>query len=92
MSPTPREPVDAISADIKCRIINMLWQRGVSCLKNLDMEVTNGTVKLRGTAPSFYERQLCLTCVQHIPGVFQIVDDIKVEWPAELTSTSATTA
>ncbi len=80
MSSVRTEPIDKSSWEIKRRITNLLWQRGVSSLRRLDIEVKGGTVTLRGTVSSFYERQLCLTCCQHVPGVFTLVDEIKVEW------------
>ena len=55
-----------------------LSQRGVSSLPRLTIEVEDGIVTLRGTVPTFYERQLCL-CSQHVSGVLRVVDDLKVE-------------
>ncbi len=77
------EPIDPCSGDIKRRITNLLWQRGRSTLRQLAIEVDNGTVTVRGTVRSFYERQVCLSCCQHVPGVFRLVDEIKVQWPME---------
>ncbi len=80
MSSVGTEPIDKSSREIKRRITNLLWQRGVSSLRRLNIEVKNGTVTVRGTVASFYQRQLCLSCCQHVPGVFRMVDEIKVEW------------
>ena len=78
------DPVDLGGGDIKRRITNLLWQRGGSLLlRRFDIEVDNGTVTVRGTVPSFYQRQVCLSCCQHVPGVFRVVDELKVEWLAE---------
>ncbi len=78
MSSVRTEPIDTSSWEIKRRITNLLLQRGVS-LRRLNIEVTNGTATLRGTVASFYERQLCLSCCQHVPGVFKLVDEIEVD-------------
>jgi osmotically-inducible protein OsmY len=80
------EPIDACSWDIKRRITNLLFQRGRSSLAQLAIEVDNGTVTVRGTVRSFYERQVCLSCCQHVPGVFRLVDEIKVQWPLDSTN------
>ena len=85
------QPTDKNSQDIQRRITNVLWQRGVASLRRLDIEVANGTVILRGTVRSFYERQLCLVCTQHVPGVFNLVDEIKVEWPVKPNELGAAT-
>ena len=74
-------PVQGSSDDVKRRIVNALFQRGVPPARKIDVDVSDGTVTLRGTLPSFYERQLCLACTQRVPGVFKLVDKIKVEWP-----------
>jgi hypothetical protein len=66
------------ASELKRRIVIFLSQKRVSSVRLLDIEVSHGTVTLRGTVPSFYERQLCLSC-QHIPGVRKVVDDLKVE-------------
>ncbi len=79
MSSVRTEPIDKSSLEIKRRITNLLSQRGVSSLRRLNIEVANGTATLRGTVASFYERQLCLSCCQHVPGVFKLVDEIEVD-------------
>ena len=91
MSSVRTEPVDKSSWEIKRRITNMLCRRGVSSLRRLDIDVADGTVTLRGIVRSFYERQLCLVCAQHVPGVFNLVDDIKVEVPVKSTEIAAVT-
>ena len=81
MSYLPTEPTDKSSRNIKRRITNLLWQRGVSmtALRRLDFGVENGTVTILGTVSSFYEWHICLSCCGHIPGVYRVVDNIKVE-------------
>ena len=71
---------DATSWDLKRRVTNFLWQRGVSAVRQLDIQAENGTITIRGTVPSYYQRQLCLSCCEHVDGVLRLVDDITVEW------------
>jgi len=72
---------DEAALDLKRRISIFLSLKGVSSVRLLNIEVTNGTVTFRGTVASFYERQLCLSC-QHVPGVRKVVDDLKVQIPS----------
>ncbi len=55
MSYLPTEPTDKSSRNIKRRITNLLWQRGVSmtALRRLDFGVENGTVTILGAVSSF---------------------------------------
>ncbi len=78
MSFARTEPIEKSSWEIKRRITILLSQRGVSSLR-LNIEVEGGTVTLRGNVASFYERQLCLSCCRHVPGVFRTVDEINVD-------------
>lgn len=80
----PAESMDdsscSSSSQLKRRIINFLSQRGVQSTHRLSITVEKGTVILCGTVTSFYERQLCLTCCQHVAGVLRLVDELKVQW------------
>ena len=62
--------------DLARRITNMLWQR--SELRRVNVEVDDGSVVLTGTVTSFYEKQLCISGSQRVPGVYRLVDRIKV--------------
>ena len=73
--------MDEATTELKRRIVNFLSQKGVTSVKLLDIEVAHGSVTFRGTVPTFYERQLCLSC-QYVPGVRKVVDDLKVEIPS----------
>jgi len=84
------QSTDDAGWDVKRRITNLLCQRGMRTLRRVDIEFERGTVTLRGTVGSYYERQLCLACSQHVPGVYKLVDEIKVEWPDNSTDTTAT--
>ena len=85
------QSVDKHSWNLKRRITNTCWQRGLLSLRRIDIEVVHGTVTLRGTVNSFYERQLCLACTQHVPGVYKLIDDIKVEWASKSSELAAVT-
>jgi osmotically-inducible protein OsmY len=44
----------------------------------LTVVADEGTVTLQGLARSFYDKQLLLHAVQHVPGVREIVDEVDV--------------
>lgn len=46
--------------------------------RNLNVVAEDGRVTLRGTARSFYEKQLILNAVQRVDGVREIVDELAV--------------
>jgi osmotically-inducible protein OsmY len=52
-------------------------------LRNIAVAANHGTVTLRGTLPSFYEKQLCLGCLPQVDGVSRLVDRIEVRYEAE---------
>ena len=81
MSSVHAEMIDKSSCDLQRRVMNFLAQRGVSSLRRLNVKAEGGTVTLHGTVRSFYERQLCLCCCQHVAGVVKLVDELKVEYP-----------
>ena len=64
-------------SDLKRRIDIFLTQKGISPSSRLHVDVGYDTVTFEGTVDSFYERQLCLAC-QHVPGVRNVVDGLKV--------------
>jgi osmotically-inducible protein OsmY len=45
--------------------------------------VDGDTVILQGTVGSFYEKQLCISSSQRVPGVNRLVDKIEVVWPGD---------
>lgn len=49
-------------------------------LRGIAVVADKGTVTLRGTVPSFYEKQLCLGCLPQVDGVSRIVDRIEVAY------------
>lgn len=68
--------------DLRLRIVGFLRQQGVSSWRRLNIEVNDGMVTLDGTVPSFYERQLCISCCQRVAGVVRLVDNLQVQLPA----------
>lgn len=71
--------VESIESDLERRIKIFLAGQGVAALRRIAVSATGGTVKLGGRVHSFYEKQLCLNCCQHVAGVIRVIDEIDVE-------------
>ncbi len=71
--------VERADGDLERRTRIFLAQKNVSALRGITVFASDGTVKLRGRVCSFYEKQLCLNCCQHVAGVIQVIDEIEVE-------------
>ena len=80
---SPAEANNKRSWDLKLRITGFLRQQGVSSWKRINIEMNEGTVTLHGTVPSFYERQLCISCCQRVAGVVRLVDNLQVQLPPQ---------
>jgi osmotically-inducible protein OsmY len=71
--------VESADADLEKRTRIFLAQKNVSAFRRIAVSVSEGTVRLRGRVRSFYEKQLCLNCCQHVAGVIRVIDEIDVE-------------
>jgi osmotically-inducible protein OsmY len=57
----------------------------------LDMQVLQGTVVLEGQVPAPEQKQLALEVARRVPGVYQVVDMIRVEPPAQVAIQTVST-
>ncbi len=48
--------------------------------RNLRFENTDGRVTLRGVVGTYYQKQLAQETLRHIDGVFQISNELEVNW------------
>jgi osmotically-inducible protein OsmY len=76
-SPAIAAPTESAAVDLKNRITSFLNGRGVPSSR-LNIEVMGGTVTLQGSVSTFYQRQLCISCCQHVAGVLRLVDQLTV--------------
>jgi len=53
-------------------------ERGPRSLHGLTIVASESVVTLRGSARSFYDKQLLLHAVQRVPGVREIIDEVHV--------------
>jgi hypothetical protein len=63
------------------RVQNLLWQR--PSLRSVTVESDGETVILQGKVASFYDKQLCISGSQRVPGVYRLIDRIEVVWPED---------
>jgi hypothetical protein len=71
--------VETADGDLERRTRIFLAGQGVSALRRITVSASGGALKLCGRVHSFYEKQLCLNCCQHVAGVIRVVDEIEVE-------------
>jgi osmotically-inducible protein OsmY len=65
--------------DLEHRVAHCLHDRNVSALRHIAVRADSGTVTLRGTVTSFYQKQLCISACRHVPGVTALVDEVEVD-------------
>ena len=64
--------------DLARRVTNFLHSKQMRTLREVSVEASRGTVVLRCTVGSSYEKQLCLNCTRRVAGVIELVDQILV--------------
>jgi osmotically-inducible protein OsmY len=69
---------ESADRDLERRVVNFLrgWQ--MPGLRNLEVQAADGTVTLRGTVNSFYEKQLSQQCCRRVAGVLKLIDFVSV--------------
>ena len=72
------ERVDSADHDLQRRVVNFLQGWQMPGLRNVEVQVASGTVTLRGTVNSFYEKQLSQQCCRRVAGVLKLVDAVNV--------------
>jgi osmotically-inducible protein OsmY len=59
-------------------VTRRLLNRNVSALRQVVVRADSGTITLRGTVTSFYQKQLCIQACRAVPGVVALVDEVEV--------------
>jgi osmotically-inducible protein OsmY len=62
------------------RLHDALEQHPHLSRRNLRFENTEGRVTLRGVVGTYYQKQLAQEMLRHIDGVFQISNELEVNW------------
>ena len=91
-TPTRRSRPTSVTAEIDAaadgdeelrqRVCRYLAHSGHAPVRSINVCASGGTVTLRGMAPTYYVRQLAISCAQRVAGVRNVVDEIEMEQPA----------
>ncbi len=65
--------------DIAIRVEEFLSRQHFPSFQQLELEVFDGKLTVRGQVTSYYEKQVAMSVCQQVPGVLQFVDEIGVE-------------
>lgn len=64
--------------DVALRVRDFLLRQHFPSLHELDINIDNGELTLRGEVKSFYEKQIAMSICQRVPGVLCFNDKISV--------------
>ncbi len=64
--------------DLEHRVMIRLLDRSSTASRQIIVRADSGTVTIRGTVTSFYQKQLCIQACQAVPGVVALVDEVEV--------------
>lgn len=76
-TPVRREFVDP--NNLEHRIVRFLQAHGLGSVEGFDIDVSGGTVVLRGHLPNRDAKRLCLECCRHVAGVVHLVDEVEID-------------
>lgn len=66
-----------VDRELERRVVSFLHNRQ-HALRGVTASADAGTVTLRGTVRSFYERQLCIEYCRQVEGLVKLVDHVEV--------------
>ena len=55
-----------------------LMDRSSAASRQVIVRSDHGTVTIRGTVTSYYQKQLCIEACRAVPGVVTLVDEVEV--------------
>ncbi len=71
--------IDFPDHDVEQRVRTFLNSRHFPAFRKLNVDVANGSVRLSGNLPTFYEKQVALHSCQRVAGVLHLIDEIDVD-------------
>ncbi len=72
------ETVPLTDRDLERHVTVRLLNRNVVSLRQVVVQASSGTITLRGTVTSFYQKQLCIQACRDVPGMVALVDKVEV--------------
>ena len=73
------KPLVVCDRELEHLVAHCLNERHMAALRYIAVRASEGTVTLRGTVTSFYQKQLCIQACRDVPGVTGLVDEVEVE-------------
>jgi osmotically-inducible protein OsmY len=70
---------DFCDHDIAQRVRTFLNSRHFPAFRRLQVDVQNGSVRLTGSVPTYYEKQVALNSCQRVAGVLHLIDEVGVD-------------
>jgi len=64
--------------DLESRVLNYLLGYRMPALRSIEVEARNGVVTLRGSVPTYYQKQLALNCCRRVAGVVELIEEVDV--------------
>jgi osmotically-inducible protein OsmY len=69
---------------LEMRLMNKLGNIGLRAPCRIQVEIYNGTVKLKGKVLFEYQKRAAITATRSMDGVHGIIDELKVEAPVRV--------
>lgn len=70
--------------DLQHRVALFVQQRRLTSGVQLSVSAHRGVITLKGSVPTFHQRQLLISYSQHVAGVVQVIDDLEVDPESQL--------
>jgi osmotically-inducible protein OsmY len=77
-----------MSQELRQRVIAALMANNLPHYKQINVDENNGIVRLTGTVLTYYEKQVCNSCVKRVIGIQQLINDLVVGSEPSQVSTS----
>jgi osmotically-inducible protein OsmY len=74
-----KTPASVSDRDLERYVAHCLQDRNVAALRRIAVRAHSGTITLRGTVTSFYQKQLCIQACRDVPGITELVDEVEVD-------------
>ena len=71
--------IDYPDTDLQSRVQRFIRSTDASAFNQIDVEVDEGEVTLRGPVSSYYQKQLVLNTCRRVAGVLCVIDRVNVD-------------
>jgi osmotically-inducible protein OsmY len=81
-TPPTAEILAEADRDLQRRVVSFLADSNMPGLRQLRVDAADGTVTIRGTVRTYYEKQLSQQRCKRVAGVIRLIDKIEVVTPS----------